>query len=277
MNLTDIKLQKSPLGKTNSYEYIYNPNLLFALPRALKRSEINLPDPVPFVGCDIWQAYEISWLGPDEKPIVALGRFSFPHDTPNIIESKSFKLYLYSFNNSVFDSKQSVKRIMKRDLSEAADGEVCVDLIPLENFKPTTTKSFNGYCLDNLDIEVSDYTINSKILEVSEGFTNETLYSDLLKSNCLVTGQPDWGSISISYQGKPIRRESLLRYIISFRNHNEFHEQCVERVFNDILSQCQPSKLTVEARYTRRGGLDINPFRSTHQRGPLTEYRLFRQ
>lgn len=257
---------KSSLGKPTPYCSKYDASLLFPIPRQEKRDELSINlDKLPFAGLDIWTAFEISWLNSKGKPIVAIADFAFPADSEFLIESKSFKLYLNSFNGTRFDDEQSVIDLWISDLSNACGSDVSVDLRGLE-FEETLIGKLPGDNLDSLDIEVSMYSVDPSLLRPKNNeFVSETLNSHLLKSNCLVTGQPDWGSVVIRYEGKQIDHESLLKYIISFREHNEFHEQCVERIFTDINKFCQPDKLTVYARYARRGGLDINPYRSNFE------------
>jgi 7-cyano-7-deazaguanine reductase len=272
------KPEQSELGQKSEYITKYSPDLLFPIPRKIKRDEINCPTPLPFVGHDVWQAYELSWLGTKGKPEVAIARFEFSADSDCIIESKSFKLYLNSFNNSTFESPDHVLALLEKDLSKAACTRVRVKLYHLHDMQPHVLSHFPGISLDAQDITCTEYTPNPALLYCDgDDIIEESLFSDLLKSNCLVTEQPDWGSVRIRYRGRHISHPGLLRYIVSFRNHNEFHEQCVERIFMDITSQCQPEQLSVEARYTRRGGLDINPIR-TSEPGILTPYqRLVRQ
>lgn len=260
----------SPLGKTVSYITEYEPSLLFPIPRAGKRAEIGLGDTLPFMGTDIWNGYELSWLNSRGKPQVAIAVFGIPATSPNIIESKSFKLYLNSFNQTRLETMDALQTVLQADLSAATGDTISVQLYSPAQFHQQRLAELDGYCIDNLDIEVGQYSPVAGILKCDAGETTitESLTSNLLKSNCLVTGQPDWASIQISYTGLPVNRESLLRYLISFRNHNEFHEQCVERIFVDILRDCKPMKLAVYARYTRRGGLDINPYRCNFS-GPL--------
>lgn len=270
-------LKNAPLGKKSLYKNTYTPSLLFSIPRKMKRDEIGIGDRLPFQGIDIWNAFEISWLNPKGKPRVAMAEFQIPCDTPNLIESKSFKLYLNSFNNSHFEGLDRVQAVMKEDLSHYAGKEIGVKLFELRDV-PSKIGKFSGICLDDLDIECSHYLPQINYLSADGNVVEETLFSDLLKSNCLVTGQPDWGSIQISYRGKKINHEGLLRYIVSLRDHEEFHEQCVERIFNDILRLCEPQWLTVYARYTRRGGLDINPYRTNQSMKPeMINDRLIRQ
>jgi 7-cyano-7-deazaguanine reductase len=271
----------SPLGKATTYVSIYQRDLLFPISRKSKRDEMSVPTILPFKGVDIWNAFELSWLNLKGKPIVALGEFIFPCESPNIIESKSFKLYLNSFTNSRFESFAHVRDIIQSDLSEFASAFVRVNIVPVDRLIgqgiENRIESFTGFCLDELDVECHQYRVDPSLLKTENTILTETVYSNLLKSNCLVTGQPDWGSIQIHYTGKKIQHEGLLKYLVSFRNHNEFHEQCVEQIFMDILEQCQPEKLTVYARYTRRGGLDINPFRSTEMDFPMETARQVRQ
>ncbi|WP_024852135.1 NADPH-dependent 7-cyano-7-deazaguanine reductase QueF [Hydrogenovibrio kuenenii] len=257
--------EQSLLGQNTPYCQTYNPELLFPIPRQENRDELGFDlNSLPFVGLDIWTAYEISWLNAKGKPQVAIAEFAFSADAPNLIESKSFKLYLNSFNGSRFGSEQEVISLWEKDLSAASGGEVSVDIRPVD--AEEYLGKLPGDTLDDLDIEVDAYQVSPELLHCeSDEQVSETLHSHLLKSNCLVTGQPDWGSVVIRYEGSKIERESLLKYLISFRNHNEFHEQCVERIFTDIQKHCMPEKLTVYARYLRRGGLDINPYRSNFE------------
>lgn len=264
MKESHLTPEQSELGKKAEYDPHYNPDKLFPIPRKGKRDEIGVPDLLPFFGFDLWNHYEVSWLNEKGKPIVALAEISYGCETPCIIESKSMKLYFNSFNNTHFKDEEAVQAIVKKDLEERVGGTVSVKIIPLNKLSDDQLfAGFNGVCLDLLDVECSSYSVDKSLLKSEEELVEETVYSNLLKSNCLVTHQPDWGSVQISYKGKKINHESLLRYIVSFRNHNEFHEQCIERIFIDIMKHCQPEELTVYGRYTRRGGLDINPYRST--------------
>lgn len=268
----------SPLGKQSPYITQYAPELLFPIPREDKRSEIGVHGKLPFHGFDIWNAYEISWLNPRGKPVVAVGEITLSAATKHLIESKSFKLYLNSLNQTRFESMEQVTDALARDLTHAAQGEVRIALQPLASLTGKRLGSFSGDSLDDQDIACTTYTLEPAYLSADPSqIISESLHSDLLKSNCLVTGQPDWGSVQIQYQGPKIHHEGLLKYLVSYREHNEFHEQCVERIFMDILRRCQPHTLTVEARYTRRGGLDINPIRSTQVITPTTHLRMARQ
>ncbi|UCV12596.1 NADPH-dependent 7-cyano-7-deazaguanine reductase QueF [Dechloromonas denitrificans] len=257
--------QHSPLGKATAYQAEYAPELLFPIPRQIKRDELGIgPGPLPFVGEDLWNAYELSWLNPKGKPVVALATFRVPADSPYLIESKSFKLYLNSLNQTRFDSTETLAATLANDLSAAAGATISVKIDELGSRPQVEVGYPQGELLDTLDIACDSYQPMPEALATVDGpIIEETLYSHLLKSNCLVTGQPDWAMVVIRYRGKPIDRAGLLRYIISFRGHNEFHEQCVERIYTDLERQCAPQSLAVHARYTRRGGLDINPFRSS--------------
>ena len=267
------------LGKQVDYEFEYNPGLLQGVPRSLSRDTLNLAGSgLPFDGIDTWTGYELSWLNLKGKPNVAILECHVPITSKNLIESKSFKLYLNSFNQTKFASAEDVQQVLQADLSACAGEPVEVKLILPEQFSSLQFQEFNGTLLDSLDVEIDQYSPNTQYLTVakSEAGVQETLVSHLLKSNCLITSQPDWASIQIRYEGKAIEHEGLLKYLISFRQHNEFHEQCVERIYNDIMQHCQPDKLTVCARYTRRGGLDINPFRSNYE-APYANHRQARQ
>jgi 7-cyano-7-deazaguanine reductase len=261
--------EASPLGKPTSYQAQYDPSLLFSIPRQTKRAEIGIAGTLPFFGIDIWNAYEVSWLNLRGKPQIAIATVTVPADSPNIIESKSFKLYLNSFNQTRLGGPEALMELLRADLSAGFGAPVHVVLATPDTFSSMRMGELEGQLLDRLDIEVSEYTPDPSLLRANheEAIVEESLISHLLKSNCLVTGQPDWGSVQIRYVGPQIDQEGLLRYLIGFRDHNEFHEQCVERIFMDILRQCRPQKLAVYARYTRRGGLDINPWRSNFTTG----------
>jgi 7-cyano-7-deazaguanine reductase len=283
--------EQSQLGKASAYADDYDASLLFPIARAGKREEIDVSAQAPFFGADMWTAYELSWLNLRGKPQVALAQVVVPCETPNIIESKSFKLYLNSFNNSRFANASAVLALLRRDLSEAAwrgavlpatasaPPSIGVKLLLPDMFDREPLQELDGLSLDRLDIECTRYTPAPDLLSANadEASVTEVLTSHLLKSNCLVTGQPDWGSVQISYSGPPIDQEGLLQYLVSFRNHNEFHEQCVERIFMDIWRRCKPAKLAVYARYTRRGGLDINPFRTSYPQALPPAVRTARQ
>lgn len=270
-------LQGLSLGQQSAYISQYTPSLLQPVPRSLNRDDLGLRGELPFQGCDVWTLYELSWLNAKGKPVVAIGEVFVPATSPNLIESKSFKLYLNSFNQTRCDSLEAVQALLVQDLSGCAGAPVSVTLFTLDQ-APHQIAQLPGECIDSLDIEVDGYEFDETLLQGASGreIVEETLHSHLLKSNCLVTSQPDWGSVVIHYRGPRLDREKLLRYLISFRQHNEFHEQCIERIFTDLKHFCAPEKLTVHARYTRRGGLDINPFRSDWEPVPAN-LRLIRQ
>ncbi len=266
-------LSKLTLGKTTEYCSEYNPDLLQGVPRSLNRDDLALTnDNLPFIGEDVWYGYELSWLNAKGKPVVAVAEFRFACTSPNIIESKSFKLYLNSFNQSKFANIDAVETALIKDLSTTAGAKATVKLFNVDQCPALAIKQSTQeiICIDNEDITIDNYQFSAQLLIGAQQTDNtatvveEKLVSHLLKSNCLITNQPDWASVYIEYQGKPIEHAALLKYLISFRQHNEFHEQCVERIFCDLKKYCQLDELTVFARYTRRGGLDINPFRSTH-------------
>ncbi len=277
--------ETSLLGKVATYVDRYDAALLYPLPRAAQRALIGVAERPVFLGADLWTAYELSWLNTRGKPQVALGRFVVPCESTHLVESKSLKLYLNSFNNTVFADIDAVRQTLQKDLSEAVwrsgvvQSSVGVQLLSPEQYAKEKIAEMDGLSLDRLDLDCSHYQPAPELLcaASNEAPVTETLYSNLLKSNCLVTGQPDWGSVSISYSGAQIDQAGLLQYIVSFRNHNEFHEHCVERIFMDIWTRCQPTKLTVYARYTRRGGVDINPWRSSHAQGLPAQVRTARQ
>jgi 7-cyano-7-deazaguanine reductase len=277
--MTDNTPDHSPLGKTSAYQTQYAPELLFPIPRQQKRDEIGIAGTLPFFGVDIWNAYEISWLNMRGKPQVAIASVQVPADSPNIIESKSFKLYLNSFNQTRVANIDALLELLREDLSGAVGAPVYIRLTTPDHFQDQKMGELEGLLLDRLDIEVDNYTPSPALLKANhdEAPVEETLVSHLLKSNCLVTGQPDWASVQIHYVGPQIDQEGLLKYLIGFREHNEFHEQCVERIFMDILRQCKPGKLSVYARYTRRGGLDINPWRTNFSSGKPSNLRTARQ
>lgn len=273
-------MQSTELGQQSSYDNTRNPDRLVAIPRLAKRKEIGLSnDKLPFNGVDIWTHYEVSWLNPKGKPQVAIAQISYDCHSENIVESKSLKLYFNSLNNTHFKNNTEFQAAVKQDLENCLQTPIELKLLSLST--PTNDmlqNNFPGICLDELDVECSTYTVDKSFLHAEGDVVAECLTSNLLKSNCLVTNQPDWGSVQIDYRGPQINHAGLLQYIVSFRNHNEFHEQCIERIFVDILQQCQPEALTVYGRYTRRGGIDINPFRTNQDNpSPTFQARLIRQ
>ncbi|MDP3702711.1 MAG: NADPH-dependent 7-cyano-7-deazaguanine reductase QueF [Hylemonella sp.] len=281
--------EDSQLGKATPYVDQYDASLLYPIPRSPKRQEIGLSikegATLPFMGADLWTAYELGWLNARGKPQVAIAHVTVPCETPNIIESKSFKLYLNSYNNTKFSDEAEVLARLRADLGAAVwrdsgrTGTVGVKLIAPERFDQEPIHELDGLSLDRLEVECTHYTPAPELLNAAfdEQPVSEVLTSNLLKSNCLVTGQPDWASVQIAYSGPQIDQAGLLQYLVSFRNHNEFHEQCVERIYMDLWTRCKPAKLTVYARYTRRGGLDINPWRTSHPQALPANVRTARQ
>ncbi|GAB7529859.1 NADPH-dependent 7-cyano-7-deazaguanine reductase QueF [Pseudomonas sp. 3A(2025)] len=271
--------EHSPLGKSSEYICTYTPSLLFPIPRAAKWAELGLTaQTLPYQGVDVWNCYELSWLLPSGKPVVAIAEFSVPADSPNIIESKSFKLYLNSLNQSVYASREQLQDVLIADLSAAAGKPVGVIIRSLSEVEAQGVAGLPGACIDELEIEVSSYDHpRPELLQCDPSrVVEESLHTHLLKSNCPVTRQPDWGSVVVEYRGAALDHASLLAYIVSFRQHSDFHEQCVERIFLDLQRLLKPQSLTVYARYVRRGGLDINPYRST-EAVPVDNGRLARQ
>lgn len=257
--------EHSPLGKASEYVATYTPALLYPIPRAAKWAELGLTaQTLPYQGVDLWNCYELSWLTPSGKPVVAIGEFSFVADSPNIIESKSFKLYLNSLNQSIFTSHSELAAVLQRDLSLVAGAPVGVRVRGLAEVEREGVACLPGVCVDELDVLIDDYSQpQPELLRCApERVISESLHSHLLRSNCPVTGQPDWGSVVVEYSGAALDHGSFLRYLVSFRQHADFHEQCVERIFLDLQRLLKPQALTVYARYLRRGGLDINPYRS---------------
>jgi 7-cyano-7-deazaguanine reductase len=266
------ELSKLTLGKSTEYCSEYNPDLLQGVPRSLNRDDLALDQSnLPFIGEDVWYGYELSWLNDKGKPVVAVAEFRFACTSENIVESKSFKLYLNSFNQTRFTSIKEVEQILSKDLSEIAGSAAKVSLFGVDHCPALdiTKNTDTCLCIDGEDISIDDYQYNAPLLvgaqDIESGVeVEEYLVSHLLKSNCLITNQPDWASVYIHYRGSAINHAKLLEYLVSFRQHNEFHEQCVERIYCDLQEYCQLEALTIFARYTRRGGLDINPFRSSH-------------
>ena len=271
--------EHSPLGKSSEYIATYSPELLFPIPRTAKWAELGVTaQTLPWQGVDYWNCFELSWLLPSGKPVVAIGEFAIPADSPNIIESKSFKLYLNSLNQTVFAAIGELQACLVKDLSAAAGKPVSVKVRTLAEVEAQGVVALPGQCIDALDVAISNYEQpQPELLRCNpERVVEETVHSHLLKSNCPVTGQPDWGSVVVEYKGRALDHASLLTYLISFRQHADFHEQCVERIYLDLKNLLQPEYMTVYARYVRRGGLDINPYRSTGAISP-NNVRLVRQ
>lgn len=270
-------LKNAPLGRDAAYPERYDPTLLYPIARAANRAPLGIDDDaLPFVGEDEWHAFELSWLDPKGKPIVAVARFRLPASSPNLIESKSWKLYLNSFNHTRFAGHAEVEQTLVHDLCEAAGVPVDVALLDVDD-DALAVRRMPGDCIDGLDVEIIDYTPNPQWLSATDEIVEETLHSHLLKSNCPVTGQPDWGSVMIRYRGPRIDREGLLKYLVSYRQHQDFHEHCVEHIFTDLMARVRPERLLVLARYVRRGGLDISPWRATPGERPPEPLRLARQ
>jgi len=273
-------LSDAPLGKTSANPDKYSPELLYPIPRSTHRALLQCGNTLPFIGVDIWNAYELSWLGPRGKPEVAIAQIEIPFDSPFMIESKSLKLYLNSLNYERFSSAEEVKLRISKDLSAAAKSNVSISLFDPQSWSKLSFDNLEGTSLDRLDVQIEPQDLpnpNWLSSDTNSAPVEEILFSHLLRSNCPVTGQPDWASIIISYTGPAINQENLLRYIISYRNHQEFHELCVEKIFCDIKAKCKTAKLSVYARYTRRGGLDINPFRTDFNASWPKNKRLARQ
>lgn len=267
------------LGKKAKYDLFYNPEKLFAIPRQDNRVHLNIDGVLPFYGFDLWNHYEVSWLNPKGKPIVAVGNITYSCDTPFIIESKSMKLYFNSFTQSIFKDEEDVRQTIQKDLELRVKGKVNVELMLLQTLSESCVYvNPEGQCLDDLDITCNVYSVDPGILQTEGEWVEELVFTNLFKSNCLVTHQPDWGTIQVGYKGQRINHESLLKYLVSFRNHNDFHEHCVERIFMDLIHFCGPSELSVWGKFTRRGGMDINPFRTTQKDfNTLQNRRLIRQ
>lgn len=263
----------STLGRAVAHPRHYAPALLFPIARGIGRSALALAAELPFIGHDRWHAYELSWLDRRGKPVVETATFTVPADSPNLVESKSLKLYLNSLNATGFDDPEAVRACIAADLTRTTGADVAVIFgLPAVDADAAQT-------IDAIDIDIDDYgPPDPGHLHADGGDeVTETLHSRLLKSNCPVTAQPDWAQLRIAYRGPRIDHAGLLRYVVSFRDHADFHEQCVERIFVDLMAQCRPHSLSVQARYTRRGGLDINPWRATADCAPPPPGRDLRQ
>jgi len=253
---------QSPLGKTVAWPDRYDPSLLFPIARAQARAALGLQSVLPFAGFDLWTAYELAWLDALGKPCIGIAQLQVPADSPNLIESKSLKLYLNGYAQMRIATPDALRENIARDLGSVAGNGVVVTLLPAIGALPV--HELDGACIDDAARDIADYgPPNPAYLVTSDDCADETLVSHLFRSNCPVTGQPDWASVQVRYRGPRIARDGLLRYLVSFRTHSGFHEQCVERIFLDLLARCRPDALSVYARYTRRGGLDINPWRAT--------------
>jgi 7-cyano-7-deazaguanine reductase len=270
-------LEASPLGRPSTYGDRYDPALLFAVDRAPQRAELGLDGAVPFHGEDVWTAYELSWLDASAKPHVAIATLRVPAHSPRIVESKSMKLYLTAFNQTRFASVDAVQETLARDLAEATGAPVAVSLALPAGFAALPHAEVDGRCLDHLPVAAEDAGLACDALRAGGARVDERLFTRLFRSVCPVTGQPDFACVGIDYSGPRIDAAGLLRYLVSFRRHPGFHEHCVERIFVDVLRRCAPKVLAVHARFTRRGGIDINPYRSSVPLPPPANVRTARQ
>jgi 7-cyano-7-deazaguanine reductase len=249
------------LGQTVAYPTKYSPDILFKIKRSEGRKNIN--SDVEFFGIDIWNCYEISWINSKGKPEVRILEIYIPSTSEFLVESKSLKLYFFSLNNEKFDSEEVFKDLVKKDLESLLICTVHLELKKIQDYKNYKLESIDAISIDDIDISPRYTQPSQDIIKYKGEIAEETLYSNLHKTNCLITSQPDWATLIISYKGLKIDHSSLLEYIISFRNEDMFHEHSVEKILSELLSSGKFEKLTVYARYTRRGGIDINPIRST--------------
>lgn len=259
---TDLPLGRPALASTS-----YDPDQLRSVSRKTARQDIGIGEnsPLPFWGEDVWNCWELSWLDSEGKPVIAVAEIRIPVTTPNMVESKSLKLYLNSFSMTRINSPETLRQTLARDIGRIVEGTVSIQLILPEAFGQLRIMEPEGICIDRQNITVTEYTINPDLLVVEKQSVSQSLFSRLIRTNCPVTGQPDWATLCVTYTGSRIRPDSLLRYFVSFRQHQGFHESCVETMFCHILQKCRPETLTLSARFTRRGGIDINPFRSTEK------------
>ncbi|MGV6825991.1 MAG: NADPH-dependent 7-cyano-7-deazaguanine reductase QueF [bacterium] len=255
--------KNNPLGSHTTYPTNYDPTLLFPVPRDQSRVPLGIGDVLPFSGADIWTAFELSWLNAAGKPLVGIGKLIVPCDSPNLVESKSLKLYFNSLNNTRFNSEAEFVATVEKDVSRCVEALVSLSVFPVDRFRSSVSSKLPYRCIDNLDVSCSNYTPDSTLLSAHGEDVEERLVSHLLKTNCPVTGQPDWASVFIAYRGKAIDRAGLLQYLVSYRDHQDYHENCIEKIFCDLMQRCEPAELEIYGRYTRRGGLDINPYRTT--------------
>ncbi len=273
-------MSRNPLGLSTSYSNKYEPDLLFAIPRQDNRKSLGLSsERLPFSGYDVWRAYELSWLNSRGKPVAAIGEFIVPCESKNIVESKSLKLYLNSMNQTQFSDITFVEQLIKGDLSRIVNADVNVRLIPVARHRALDVAEPEGICIDHADIEISSYQPSPhSLLSSRRKIVSETLYSELFRSNCPVTSQPDWGTVVISYRGSAIDRAGLLAYLVSYRLHEGFHEDCTEQIYLDIIARCTVESLRVSINFLRRGGIEINPVRLSSATAPdLCFPRFIRQ
>jgi 7-cyano-7-deazaguanine reductase len=264
-----------PLGKTVEYRDTFDPTLLFPIERALAREKNGVPHPPPFEGVDVWRAFELSWLNEAGVPKVAIAKISYSALSPKIVESKSLKLFLNSFNNFVFNSEQEVVTAITEHLAKILEVTVEVELLFPSSWHQDTLVAPPGESIDDLKLPPA---LSAESLKESDSVVRETLHSNLLRSLCPVTGQPDWGTLVLSYQGKKLNRAALLSSLIEHRNFQGFHEECCEKYFMLLDKALEPTDLTVGCFYTRRGGIDINPIRWKRRGEALFGYeRLSRQ
>ncbi len=267
------------LGKRSAAVSQYTPSLLFPIDRSRVRAQLGVrAEELPFFGADLWTAWELTWLDRDGKPEVGVLQVRVPCESRAIVESKSLKLYLGSFAQTPFASAYDVVRTLESDLSVTVGAQVVVDLLSLNQVTQAGVSGLMGESLDSIRIASPVYHPDAALLERIETgrMVTETVHTNLFRSLCPVTGQPDMASVQISYTGPRIEHEDLLRYLVSYRDHPGFHEYCVEKIFLDLMERCRPRELSVSARFLRRGGIDINPFRSTGKIMPAV-VRLVRQ
>ena len=270
-------LGASPLGRATSYAEHYDPGLLFAVDRAPQRALLGLDGDLPFRGADVWTAYELSWLDAGGKPQIGIATFDVPASSPRLVESKSVKLYLTALNQTRFAAASEVGAAIAQDLSHATGAKVAVTLTLPRDFGSLPHGELGGECLDELPLGAENGALSPELLGAAGPIVEESVYSRLFRSVCPVTGQPDYASVQLAYRGARIDRGGLLRYLVSYRRHPGFHEHCVERIFTDVWRRCRPEALSVHARFTRRGGIDINPYRTSGDEPPPPNTRTARQ
>jgi 7-cyano-7-deazaguanine reductase len=267
----------SPLGKATGYPDRYDPGLLFAIERDAQRQALGLRTPLPFNGADLWTAYELTWLDAHGKPQLAVAELRVPADSAATVESKSLKLYLGSFAQESVATPERLAQTIVDDVGRTCRAEVGVVLHRATTSGAPGIAELPGVSLDGENAVAVASEPEAELLAVVETPIEETLKSALFRSNCPVTGQPDYADVMVRYLGPRMDRASLLAYLLSYRRHAAFHESCVERIYVDIAARCRPERLTVYARFTRRGGIDISPFRSNCESAPVVVHRTPRQ